>query len=47
MVACQVGERSGYASAFLERFGFKVAHIRGGFAAWKEAGNAVAVSSTE
>jgi hydroxyacylglutathione hydrolase len=38
LVFCQVGERSGYASALLERHGFRVAHLSGGFAALADRG---------
>ncbi len=41
LVICQVGERSGYAASYLEKYGYDVAHVRGGVAAWKEAGEAI------
>ncbi len=35
---CQGGARSAYAAAFLERNGFQVANVAGGFGAWEKAG---------
>jgi len=35
---CQGGGRSAYAAAFLERNGYQVANIAGGFGAWEKAG---------
>lgn len=35
---CQGGSRSAYAAAFLERNGFQVANVAGGFGAWEKAG---------
>lgn len=38
---CQGGGRSAYAAAYLERRGYKVANVAGGFGAWEKAGNPV------
>jgi hydroxyacylglutathione hydrolase len=38
LVSCRTGERSGYASALLEKSGYDVAHVAGGLAAWEAAG---------
>jgi hydroxyacylglutathione hydrolase len=40
-IHCESGSRSAYASAYLERQGYKVANIAGGIIAWERAGNEV------
>lgn len=38
MVHCQVGVRSAYAAAFLQRNGYQVVNVAGGFSAWRHMG---------
>lgn len=40
-IHCLSGGRSSYAAAFLERHGYKVANVAGGFGAWERAGGDV------
>lgn len=42
LVNCKMGGRSARACAYLEREGFKVTNLAGGFTAWEQAGGAVA-----
>jgi hydroxyacylglutathione hydrolase len=46
-IHCLGGGRSSYAAAFLERHGYRVANVAGGFGAWQRAGGTVVKSLTE
>jgi len=41
MVQCRSGDRSKYASSFLERHGYEIAHVAGGILEWIEKGSKV------
>lgn len=41
IVNCRSGVRSARASAYLERSGYRVANLKGGFLAWEAAGKPV------